>query len=105
MNEHERQERGRRAANAIEEFVGPALLDARGAYLEAMTRLAAEEPWASDKITKLAIAQRVIDMIEDHLRTAVMDGTESAKTIEHARRVAQIPERKRTMLQTLGVKL
>ena len=105
MTDHEKAERGRRATSALEEFVGPALIDARGAYLEAMTRIAADEPWQSAKITKLAIAQRVIDMIEAHLRTAILDGATSTQTIDHARRVSEIPERRRTILASLGVNL
>lgn len=90
---------------ARDEFVGPALDEAREAYLHAMTRIAAEEPWQSAKISKLAIAQRVIDMIDEHLRIAISQGVESARAIDHARRVADIPERRRTILQSLGVKL
>lgn len=105
MSHAERADRGRRAGDAFVEFVQPALVDARATYLEAMTRIAADEPWQAGKITKLAIAQRVIDLVEEHLRAAMANGIEAQKTIDHANKVSDIPERRRTILQSLGAKL
>lgn len=105
MSNTERADRGRRANEAFDEFVSPALTMARATYLEAMTRIAADEPWQAAKITKLAIAQKVIDMIEEHMRASMLDGAEAQRAIDHARKVSDIPEHRRTLLQSLGAKL
>jgi len=105
MNAEQRAARGQRAELALEEFFAPAMREAREAYLAAMTRIAANEPWESSKISKLAIAQTVIDMIDQHMRTAIMDGADASRAVEHARRIEDIPERRRTLLRSLGVTL
>lgn len=105
MSNTERADRGRRASEAFEEFISPALVQARAIYLEAMTRIAADAPWEAGKITKLAIAQKVIDLVEEHLRTAMFDGATAQQAVDRARMVSEIPEHKRTILQTLGARL
>ena len=91
----EATERGRRAHELLDEFLGPALDAARADYLAAMTQVAASEPWASDKITKLAIAQKVIDLVESHLRAAIASGEVAARNDARAEKVASIPHAKR----------
>jgi hypothetical protein len=50
--------RGFRAKAALDEFLGPAMAPIKAEYLAALTELAANEPWSTAKITKLAVAQR-----------------------------------------------
>lgn len=95
------EELGRRAAHAEsawEEFIGPAIEQMRETYMGAITKIAASEPWASDKITKLAIAQNVIGAVEDHLRAAILHGEVAAR--DHARvlKIENLPDRKRRWL-------
>lgn len=99
MTREQLAERGRQAEAAWAEFVGPALESSRAEYMAALTKLAANEPWRSDKIVKLSIAMRVIDKIEEQMRLAMMNGTEAAKQNDRARQIAELPEAKRKWLQ------
>ena len=92
-------ERGRQAEAAWTEFVGPALESSRAEYMAALTKLAVNEPWRSDKIVKLSIAMRVIDKIEEQMKLAMANGAEAAKQIDRARQIAELPEAKRKWLQ------
>ena len=67
--------------------------------MAALTKLAANEPWRSDKIVKLSIAMRVIDKIEEQMKLAMTNGAEAAKQIDRARQIAELPEAKRKWLQ------
>ena len=91
--------RGQRATEAFDEFVGPAIEASRAEYMEALTKLAANEPWRSDKIVKLSIAIRVIDKVAEHMKVAMANGAEAAKQIGRARQIAELPEAKRRWLQ------
>lgn len=95
MNEDAKRDRGHRAANAFDEFVAPALNDLRDEYLGALSSLAVNEPWATDKLTKLAVAQRVINAVEQHMRRAIVDGEEANRKITRAEEIAGLPEAKR----------
>ena len=97
MNNHELAERGRQAKEAFG-FIGPALESARAEYMEALTTIAAKEPWAADKITKLAIARNVIDKVEAHLRIIMAHGDEAARKLEKAREIAELPAAKKRWL-------
>ncbi len=104
MSDRAAIERSRRAQSALEKFVGPACEAARADYLAAMTQIAVNEPWATDKITKLAVAQNVIDMVEQHLRVAISEGKEAQRNADRAERIALIPERKRNLLKRMGMR-
>ena len=101
MTNEQLAEKGRRASAAFDEFVGPALESSRAEYMEALTKLAANEPWRSDKIVKLSIAMRVIDTIEAQMRTAMANGNDAAKKISRAREIAELPAAKRRWLDTV----
>lgn len=104
MSDRAAIERSRRAQSALEEFVGPACEAARADYLAAMTQIAVNEPWATDKITKLAVAQNVIDMVEQHLRVAISEGKEAQRIANRAEQIALIPEHKRNLLKRMGMR-
>lgn len=95
MSSHEAVSRGQRAVAATDEFLGPAMEAARADYLAALTTIAANEPWATDKITKLAIATRVIDLVEAHMRSLIGAGQQAAHSINHAEKIASVPSVKR----------
>jgi hypothetical protein len=99
----DRRARGFRAKAALDEFFVPACEGLRGEYLSALTKLAANEPWETAKITKLAVAQRVIDAVEQQLRAAILDGELAAKDLSRAQKIERIPEAKRKALFGIGV--
>lgn len=90
--------RGFRAKAALDEFLGPAMVPIRAEYLAELTALAANEPWSHAKITKLAVAQRVIDKVEQHIRVAVAQGEQAAHQLNRAREIAALPEARRRWL-------
>ena len=94
----ERRARGFQAKQALEEFVGPAIESLRSDYMEALSRLAVNEPWATDKLVKLAIAQRVINTVEQQMKTIILDGEVAAKDKSRADEIAKLPEAKRRWL-------
>jgi hypothetical protein len=66
--------------------------------MAALTRIAANEPWESGKITKLAIAQRVIDAVEEHLKAAIAHGEIAARDKARVAHIESLPDRKRRWL-------
>lgn len=98
MTPEELQRRGAHATSVWDEFIGPAVADIRAEYMAAMTRIAAHEPWETGKITKLAIAQRVIDAVEAHLKAAMAHGEVAARDQARVNHIESLPERKRRWL-------
>lgn len=95
LSDEEKVARAVRAKLAMDEFLAPALKELEVEYLTALTALAANEPWETGKITKLAIAQRVISTVGQHIIRAVLEGEVSGQELERAKKVAALPEAKR----------
>lgn len=95
LSDEEKKARGFRAKSAMDEFLAPALKAIEAEYLTALTTLAANEPWATNKLTKLAVAQRVIKAVEQHVIASVMDGEVASHNLERAKKIAALPEAKR----------
>jgi hypothetical protein len=95
MTPEQAADRGFRAQSALDDFVGPACAELSQEYLSALTKLAVNEPWETAKITKLAVAQRVIAAVEQHLRTAIMAGRSAKAEIDRAKQIQAIPEARR----------
>lgn len=96
-----RRTRAFQAKHAMDEFISPAMEALRAEYLEALSRLAVSEPWSANKLVKLAIAQRVINAVEQHIKTLIMDGEIAAKEKSRADEIAKLPEAKRRWLNTV----
>lgn len=95
LSDEEKVARAVRAKFAMEEFLAPALKDLEAEYLTALTTLAASEPWETGKITKLAVAQRVISAVGQHIIRAVLEGEMAGKELERAQKIAALPDAKR----------
>ena len=95
LSDEQKAARGVRAKMAMAEFFAPAFRSIEGEYLTALTTLASNEPWATDKLTKLAVAQRVIKTVEQQVMVAVLEGETAAQSLERAKRIAALPEAKR----------
>lgn len=87
--------RGHRAQQALEEFVQPAIDAARAQYMEALTRVAATEPWSTTKIVNLAAARNVVDMVETHLRLMISHGQDAAAKAQKTRQIEDLPHVKK----------
>lgn len=98
MNEPQRIERARRADMALEEFMSPAFEVARAAYMDRLAQIAAAEPWATDKIAKLAIATRILDEVKSQIVAVVRDGDVARSEMIRAEQIERIPHAKRKIL-------
>lgn len=96
-------ERASRAVAAKAEFLDPALEVIAAEYLTALTRLASSEPWETGKISKLAIAMRVIEKVQEQLTAIIAAGEIADRQNDRARQIEQIPEVRRNMLQRMGM--
>ena len=95
LSDEQKASRGFRAKAAMAEFFAPAFRSLEGEYLTALTTLASNEPWATDKLTKLAVAQRVIKTVEQQVMLAVLEGETAAQNLDRAKKIAALPEAKR----------
>jgi hypothetical protein len=57
------------------------------------------EPWEGDKLAKLALAGRILDMVKAHVQSVIAAGTIAAHTQDKADQIAKLPEHKRRWLQ------
>lgn len=91
-------DRGFRAQMAMNEFFGPAFDAVTDAYMARLAEIAAAEPWATDKIAKLAIAARVAREVRAQIDAVIMAGAVAKAGREQADKIARIPvERRRLM--------
>lgn len=98
MNEAHRIEHARRAQCALEEFLQPAFDVTRAAYMGRLAQIAAAEPWATDKISKLAIASRILDEVQAQIDAVVRDGDVARAEMVRAEKIEKIPTAKRRIL-------
>ncbi len=95
LSDEEKVARAIRARHAMDEFLAPALKELEAEYLTALSTLAANEPWETGKITKLAVAQRVITAVGQQIIRAVLDGEVAGQELNRAKKIAALPEAKR----------
>lgn len=96
-------ERAARAAAAKQEFFDPAIIAIADEYRAALVKLAATEPWETGKISKLAVALRVIEKVEEHIGAVIASGIVADAANARALEIERIPEVKRNMLQRMGM--
>lgn len=56
------------------------------------------EPWEGEKLGKLALASRILDMVEDHAKAVIAAGTLAEHGDAKAQQIAAVPEHKRRWL-------
>lgn len=98
MSAPDRQARGLRADAAMKEFLGPAFDMLSAVYTERMAEVAVAEPWSAGKITKLAVAAKVVEEIRAQIRWVVLDGDAAATEIKRQRKIENMPEERRKIL-------
>jgi len=65
------------------------------AYFE---RAGLVDPWEGDKLGKLALASRIVDMVEGHVHGVINNGLVETANRNAADQIANLPERKRKWL-------
>jgi hypothetical protein len=98
MSNEARRERAHRATLAYDEFINPMVDMLREEYLAALSELAVNEPWEAGKMTKLAVAQRVINKVDQHMKSIILDGEDVARKMSRAQEIMELPEAKRKWL-------
>lgn len=102
MTDEERAQRGLRAKEAWEEFLAPKLAAIREEYLNALIKLAANDPTAVQKITNLSVAQNVVATVEQHIREIILDGEAVVRRKTRAQQIEDLPERKKSWAKMMG---
>ena len=98
LSEAQRIDRGRRAKEALETFLTPAFDFVQGQYLNRMKRVIYEEPWNTDKIVALTMAQRVVEEVHKEIMVVVRDGDQVKRDMIRIEEIASMPAAKRKAL-------
>ncbi len=94
----QRVENGRRARQAFDEYIAPALTKLRAASVQRLGDIVEAEPWAADKIRAQAIFQRVLKECENTILAAVLEGDAARHDLEHIERVSSMSAARRKAL-------
>lgn len=97
VSEEDALQRGRRWAAFFEEEGGLRdMLDTLGTtYIERMSTL---DPWETDKLSKLAMANKITKQIEGAILYVIGAGNMAAAAKRHAEQIEALPTRKRRLL-------
>lgn len=91
-------DRAFRAKSARDEFYDPAFETVNEAYMARLAEIAVSEPWATDKITKLAMAVRVLKEVRAQVENIIVAGEMAKASKAHADKIAAIPVEKRRLM-------
>lgn len=86
--------RGHQAQLAME-WLGPAFAIVTADYLAKLQEVAASEPWATDKIRKLAMATKIAREVEAQIKAVVATGEKAKADKKRADGIAALPDEKR----------
>ena len=91
-------ERGRRAKQALDEFLDPAFDAVIHAYTARIEDLASTQPWEAQKITSLANAARIAKSAKAQIEAIVYEGERAAGVRERTKEIEQLSPAKRRFL-------
>lgn len=92
---------GQQAERAMEQFLAPAFDAVAEAYTVRLSDIASTEPWASDKIVKLALANRVLREVRNQIEAVIAAGDVAKADRAHAEKIAAIPIERRKLMGML----
>jgi hypothetical protein len=64
-------------------------------YIERMSQV---EPWETDKLSKLAMANKIVGELDNCIRKIMADGEIAHHNIEHIKQIEKLPYAKRRFL-------
>ncbi|MFT8736582.1 MAG: hypothetical protein ABF760_03870 [Zymomonas mobilis] len=67
-------------------------------YIQRMSEIAPWEAEAERKLLRLAMANRIVGQIDNLIQVIIADGQLADQAKEHARKIENLPERKRRWL-------
>jgi len=94
----QRIERGRRAAQALEDFLDPAFDEAISLYTSRMRELIGREPWEIEKIKALVMAQRIAEEVRREIALLVKDAEAARRELTRVEQVTSLPAARRRAL-------
>lgn len=94
---------GQQAERAMEQFLAPAFDAVAKAYTDRLSEIASSEPWASDKIVKLALANRVLREVRNQIEAVIADGRVAADLKAKAKKIDAIPIERRRLMGMLPI--
>lgn len=98
LTEQQRIERARQASLALESFLDPAFAVLTEEYAARLKAVCAKEPWASEKISALANAGRIVDEVRNQIVGLVHDGVEARSKLTRAEKMEQLTPSRRRLL-------
>lgn len=66
--------------------------------MEYFKRAGQLDPWEGEKLGKLAMAGRIVDMVESHVRSIIENGSIAEGDLIRAEKIAELPLHKRKWL-------
>lgn len=94
---------GQQAERAMEQFLAPAFDAVAAAYTDRLSGIASSEPWASDKIVKLALANRVLREVRNQIEAVIAAGNVASAKKAHAKKIEEIPIERRRLMGMLPI--
>lgn len=94
---------GQQAERAMEQFLAPAFDAVTAAYTARLSEIASSEPWASDKIVKLALANRVLREVRSQIEAVIAAGDVAKAGKAQAEKIAAIPLERRRLMGMLPI--
>lgn len=100
MTPAQQADRGRRAKDALEEFVKPAVAEIKARYADRIKDIAVSELNSrkrTDKLTCLSTALRITEELEGIIRAIILQGEVSAKDIERLNKMEDMTPAQRRL--------
>lgn len=98
MTDAERADRGRRADDALAEFVGPACDTLEAEYAERVIELSASTPWETSKIAALAAGIRVARQVRAQMIAIIADGKDAQAGRDRVNSIEKLSPARRRIL-------
>jgi len=86
---------GEQAKMALERWLGPAYDHVIGVYRDRLEAIAAAEPWATDKIAKVAVAIKIAQESRKQIEMVVHQGEVALASQRERRKIEELPVHKR----------
>jgi len=96
--DHLAADRGNRARAALDEFLNPAFEVVIADYMRRLTQIAAETPWETAKIAKLASAAKIAEAAKAQIADVIARGDAAVAEIKRARAIEALPTERRKIL-------
>jgi hypothetical protein len=86
---------GEQAKVALERWLDPAFNHVISVYRERLEQIAAAEPWATDKIAKVAVAVKIAEEARNQISLVVKQGEIALANERQRRKIEELPTHKR----------